>query len=90
MKQLQPIAMSDPTIVTLAYELNAVAHTFAAEAGRLSNGDKMTNGENPDVNVELVRQLHAMIEQFRSATLALRYARHSGQLPPKIRKDYSH
>jgi hypothetical protein len=72
------------TIAALAYELNAVATAFAAEAERLGGWSLAAEGSVSASGVAISVHLHGLIEQLHEVTLALRYARHSGHPPPPI------
>ena len=78
----QPMTLvPDATIAGLAYELNAVALRFAAEAERLVRIDHGAD-QTRNNRAEIATQLHNMIKHLHETTMALRYARHSGQTPP--------
>lgn len=71
------------TITVLAYELNTVALSVAAEAEQLINRDEAILIATPKGNVEMAARIHSLISQLHEAALALRYVRHNGQMPPR-------
>ncbi len=71
------------TIAVLAYELNSVALTVAAEAESLVRSDQVADCECYLGCVEMAGQMHALISQLRQAAAVLRFVRHTGQMPPR-------
>jgi hypothetical protein len=74
------IRLQSDVTTALAYELNSVALTVAAEAERLVHRD---NHGIVDGGVELAAQIHCLIDQLQEAARAMRYARHHGRMPPQ-------
>jgi hypothetical protein len=83
MKRQQKMLEPEVTITVLAYELNAVALTFASEANKLVNCADATIITNPKGGIEMATRINGLINQLHEAALALRYARHNGQIPPR-------
>ncbi|MBF0324526.1 hypothetical protein [Magnetospirillum moscoviense] len=73
----------ESTIAVIAYELNAVALKLAAEAEQLLHRNCFPVVDGARVEMEIVTRMDGLIGHLHEASLALRYVRHTGQMPPR-------
>ncbi len=88
MKQEQTRLKPEVTVAVLAYELNSVALTLAAEAEMLVRGDQVASRDAYNGCVEMAATMHDLIGQLREAAQILRCVRHTGEMPSR-RSHYS-
>lgn len=69
------------TVAVLAYELNSVALTVAAEAELLVRGDQIASADAYDGCIVMALKMNDLILQLREAAQILRCVRHTGQMP---------
>jgi hypothetical protein len=81
----QQLNMLQPNITStaLVYELNAVALAFAAEVERIVRCEHVVAESRQAREKDFARELQLMIAEVHKTTLALRYFRHNGELPPR-------
>jgi hypothetical protein len=88
MKQDHARLKPEVTVAVLAYELNSVALTVAAEAEMLVRGDQIASRDAYYGCVEMAATMNDLIGQLREAAQILRCVRHTGEMPAR-RSSYS-